>query len=383
MKNNTSTVNQYWFLIKDGLGNLLSSPNSDFDNRKQIVSLDALRGIAAIAVIFWHYQHFFYSDGFADETNVAVSSLPLHFIFFPFYDYGYLAVQLFWIMSGFVFAYVYPPHLQISSRSFTMNRFARLYPLHILTLVIVAVTQYFLFFKFGQFALYQNNDIYHFILNIGLISAWGFQQGASFNEPIWSVSVEILAYVCFWFSRKWIFKHGFLFPAILAFVTIFLSLKVPGMKFIFQCICCFFIGTVICLFYTKYKEWGVLPALVSIILIFIPIIILISPIKLDTQFTIFSFAPALVVAIIYLNDYFLILIPRLSQWLGQISYGIYLWQIPVQLIFMLLVFFKIITPAIFSNLWMLLLFISIILVISHFSYFYFEKPMRNLFRQPR
>lgn len=68
--------------------------------------LDASRALAALAVLFWHYQHFFIPlngrspvDPFARE--------PLAGVFGLFYRHGDLAVPIFWMISGLVFAHVY------------------------------------------------------------------------------------------------------------------------------------------------------------------------------------------------------------------------------------------------------------------------------------
>lgn len=78
-----------------------------------------------------------------------------------------------------------------------MDRFSRLYPLHILTFAVVAVLQFAYARDHAAFFVYPANDIYHAFLNILLIPAWGFETGWSFNAPIWSVSIEVLLYSVF------------------------------------------------------------------------------------------------------------------------------------------------------------------------------------------
>src|SRR5690606_24787195 len=40
-------------------------------------------------------------------------------------------------------------------------------------------------------------DAYHFWLQTAFVSHWGFEQGESFNAPIWSVSIEVGLYALF------------------------------------------------------------------------------------------------------------------------------------------------------------------------------------------
>jgi peptidoglycan/LPS O-acetylase OafA/YrhL len=73
----------------------------------RISFLDAIRGIASLEIaFFWHYSHF--------ARPYQLDSLPIDqapfFYIFPFsmlYKFGYAAVDVFFILSGLVFSYVY------------------------------------------------------------------------------------------------------------------------------------------------------------------------------------------------------------------------------------------------------------------------------------
>jgi peptidoglycan/LPS O-acetylase OafA/YrhL len=73
-------------------------------------ALDGLRGVAAICVVMLHYG--------AYVSPLSVGS-------------GYLAVDLFFCLSGFVIAYAYRQRLMtsISPGRFFVMRFVRIYPL--------------------------------------------------------------------------------------------------------------------------------------------------------------------------------------------------------------------------------------------------------------
>lgn len=113
---------------------------------------------------------------------------------------GGLAVQLFFSISGFVFFWLFAERVaagSVSVRSFAVDRFCRLYPLHLLTLIGVAVLQGLYSTGHGSDFVYPFNDAYHALLNLLLAPAWGFEQGWSYNAPIWSVSIEVLLYASF------------------------------------------------------------------------------------------------------------------------------------------------------------------------------------------
>ena len=157
-----------------------------------------LRGIAALSVLLWHYQHFF----FANPSTFDRSQQPFYSLFKTFYINGHLAVQLFWAVSGFVLCHSYMSRTDTRWRQFFWARFARLYPLHLITLTTVAALQLINQRVLGSYRIYDYNDLKHFVFNVFFMQGWGFNDGFSFNAPTWSVSVEIVVYIIFFFSYK-------------------------------------------------------------------------------------------------------------------------------------------------------------------------------------
>ena len=161
-------------------------------------SLDALRGLAALCVVFWHWQHFFYAG--TKPGHVDIAQLPFSRWFYLAYVRGELAVDLFFCLSGFIFYWLYSERVfrrTITLAHFAWLRFSRLYPLHLATLVFVAVGQRWLMRTEGCYFVYDLNDKLHFAYNLFLVSGWGLERGFSFNGPIWSVSVEVFLYGLF------------------------------------------------------------------------------------------------------------------------------------------------------------------------------------------
>ena len=91
--------------------------------RKRFTEIDALRGLAALGVVLFHYT-IRYEERFG-EVNGGYSDL------FAFGEYG---VQLFFIISGFV---IYMSILKVRSVSdFAIKRAFRLYPAYIFAVVL-------------------------------------------------------------------------------------------------------------------------------------------------------------------------------------------------------------------------------------------------------
>ena len=107
----------------------------------RLTLIDGLRGFAAVAVLFYHYMHFAMIGTDHERYFEYLDYQPARAAFAILYDWGFYAVQLFWMISGFVFAAVYFGR-EATTREFVVNRFARLYPLHFLTLLVVAVLQF-------------------------------------------------------------------------------------------------------------------------------------------------------------------------------------------------------------------------------------------------
>jgi peptidoglycan/LPS O-acetylase OafA/YrhL len=173
------------------------------DAGERLIGLELLRFLAALGVLVWHYSHFMFEGNELIPRDASL--LPFHWLFAPFYVYGYQGVELFWCISGFIFTWKYGPVIGrrgLSFGRFAWLRFSRLYPLHLATLLTVAILQHFYFAQHGHTFVYLFNDTRHFVLSLFFANWWGFQSGESFNGPSWSVSAEVLIYVAFfWVCR--------------------------------------------------------------------------------------------------------------------------------------------------------------------------------------
>jgi peptidoglycan/LPS O-acetylase OafA/YrhL len=159
----------------------------------RLKSIDCLRGIAALGVVIWHFQFFFHAR-------------PLYFALFPLYTNGQLAVDTFFVISGFVLSYVYGARIGSAAdfRRYVVKRVARLYPLHLATLLFTAGLFGLLYLETGRYGLlYGPNDAHHFILNLGLAQYLGAQANYSFNGPAWSISTEFWVNMLFGALLAW------------------------------------------------------------------------------------------------------------------------------------------------------------------------------------
>jgi peptidoglycan/LPS O-acetylase OafA/YrhL len=362
----------------------LASPPQNCQSR-HFYWLDLVRGFAALAILVWHYQHFYYQTAGRNPIVYDRDVQPFYGVLALLYNEGYFAVQLFWVISGFVFSSVYTA-TPTSGREFFVNRFARLYPLHLLTLVLVAGLQAISFGLQHEYQIYAINDVYHFVLNLFFVSHWGFEAGDSFNAPIWSVSVEIFVYLVFWVVLRYLFRFGILGP--LAMVALFgalVVLQVPGPFWL--CGLYFFLGAAVYVWLVHFKDhnrWnfsiGLAAMMASSTLLFLGI----ENMGYISRIILFS-SMVLVAASIDLQD----LKQRGKRFtaLGDLTYSLYLLHVPVQITLILLLDqFGVDRVGLAGTPLFFLFFMTLMLVVSTLSYRYFELPMRkwvrHRFRRP-
>lgn len=194
----------------------------------EYLAVDLLRGLAALSVIVWHYQCLYAGTPGAPILFHSRNEQPLYWLLRPFYEYGAAAVQLFWAISGFVFAAAYL-NRRWAAKQFFVARLARLYPLHLVTLLVVAGIQTFSRRAFGHIQIGGIDDLYHFGLNLVFACAWGLEKGFSYNNPIWSVSIELVIYFAFFLFIPIVTRLRFVAPTALTILFYQLHTRgVPG-----------------------------------------------------------------------------------------------------------------------------------------------------------
>jgi peptidoglycan/LPS O-acetylase OafA/YrhL len=136
--------------------------------------LDALTGLrfwfAFLVVMHHSLQHWFGSG------------------VYPVADFGYIGVDFFFVLSGFVLTWSWRPELR--ARRFWWNRFARIWPLHLTTLVAAVV--------FVADQIDEPGPV-GTAANVLLVQAWFPEKSTyfSYNAVSWSLSCEVFFYLSF------------------------------------------------------------------------------------------------------------------------------------------------------------------------------------------
>jgi peptidoglycan/LPS O-acetylase OafA/YrhL len=174
-----------------------ATPRARNPDTRYLPSLTGLRFFLAIWVILHHIT------GKGMVLEQWEQSLPQ--VFQSLLRGGYLAVQTFFILSGFVLArsYATTKWNRKSLFRFGMARFARIYPVYALSLVLVSWFILETMAKPGRtveqkFALVGD---YFFVL-----LGWMGGLAVGWNTPAWSLSCEIFFYLCFPLLFLWLRK---------------------------------------------------------------------------------------------------------------------------------------------------------------------------------
>lgn len=155
-----------------------------------LTTLTPLRGIAALLVVIFHSSLYV-----MPMTDPAITGLI---------NEGWLWVDFFFILSGFVLSHVYGHYFETSvttSRfmSYVGARFARIYPLHLFALVCITIAAIFIRQEASQIdpVLQPMFSYWGFPASLLLIQSMHIFPIAPLNGPAWSLSTEWWVYMLF------------------------------------------------------------------------------------------------------------------------------------------------------------------------------------------
>ena len=142
----------------------------------RVNEIDPLRFLAALSVVFYHYAF----RGYAAD-GLSIMPYPL---FAPIAKYGYLGVELFFMISGFVVLMTAAASPRL--RDFSISRFIRLYPAYWASCTITFV----LIVAFGAPRHVATFDQY--LINMTMLN--GLSKYRPVDGAYWSLLVEIRFY---------------------------------------------------------------------------------------------------------------------------------------------------------------------------------------------
>jgi peptidoglycan/LPS O-acetylase OafA/YrhL len=141
----------------------------------RFVALDSLRGLVALAIVFFHMGNFGWIAGLTPLRS------------------GWMLVEFFFVLSGFVIAASYGQRLAhgYPRWRFMLIRFGRVYPMHIITVVLFVALELLVF----RPVLHEVHPWSVLPRAVFLLDAFRTQTGDFFAPVSWAVGVELVLYV--------------------------------------------------------------------------------------------------------------------------------------------------------------------------------------------
>jgi peptidoglycan/LPS O-acetylase OafA/YrhL len=293
--------------------------------------LDSWRGVAALLVAIFH-------------LNVLSAIYSLDFI-----RNAYLFVDFFFVLSGFVITHSYGDRMATLDGvgTFALRRFSRLWPLHAVVLVAFVIAESGKAFMAARGASFYAppfsgstapNAVF---MHLAFAQAMGIQDHLTWNPPSWSIAAEFWTYMIFAatlhvaetrFARVRFAAEGLLAILLIGSAAVLLRYSERGMDVtfdlgIFRCLCGFLIGHFV------YRLWQVCPRDIfdSPLVEVAVLIATVGFVSVAGRSSYSFFAPLVFAVVVLVFAYEAGPVSRLmtnrgNEWLGRISYSIYMWQ---------------------------------------------------------
>ncbi len=359
-------------------------PSALPSGRPHLVGHSLLRGVAAITVFMAHAE-------FASLWPGGTLSFFQDRLLFWHNE----AVDLFFVLSGFILLYVHPPAAGIRWRSYLAARAARIYPLYLVSTVVTIALFFAGSLKKGLDPLVKTPSSL-ILENLLGIQQWTLDRGfaTSINTPSWSVSVELLLYISL-FPLLWTFLRKTAIGGAVSWILCLLCLLSNGFLYLFEAH--FPAGAFLILrgitafaggaFFYRALEAGAARPPARALLIFSLVLFASSALQVVPRVWLALCSIPLLYCISQSNEFFRS--PRLSKpclMLGEMSFGIYLLHYPVTKATRLLTGVWIMDshydPGVPALQKALFLFLTVFTVFggAYLSYRFFENPARKWLR---
>jgi peptidoglycan/LPS O-acetylase OafA/YrhL len=266
-------------------------------------SLDLLRGLASLAVVFFHFTH--------GNPDLLSKTNPL----FVVGRYGFLGVEVFFVISGFVIPYaMYRGSYHYSNFwKFLGKRFIRIEPPFLVSIALVLILNWVStlspYYRGAGFSI----DFTALALHLGYLNA--FFDYPWYNDVYWTLAIEFQYYLLIALVFP-LLLHPSKWMSYLVIVLFSLSgFFVDKHSLILNYGLLFVVGILIFQVKVKYiskQEFGLM-LMVVLIMIFV---------RFDKRYLIAALLPYFFIMYLDFTD-------RISKFLGDISYSLYLVHIPI------------------------------------------------------
>ncbi|CAN5431348.1 acyltransferase [soil metagenome] len=350
---------------------------------QRLRALDGLRGVAILLVMGFHY--FYHLESFYYKSTLYPYGETFSNVLI--FKYGYMGVELFFIISGFVIAMTLESSASVID--FAVRRFVRIWPALI---VSAAITFLLLNWSDAPFALTRRQFWPNFLPSLTLTptSMWSglFPKVDFVTGVYWSLVVEIRFYMItlllFWLSsRRNLARNLVIFTLVIYLGRALLRRAIPGYNgaydalFIPDYMPWFAAGAV---FYELYKErLAKSTALIMLAIMYVAIA------RISTNYAVIGRDPIIAsTAALFLLALFWLLATNPASvnvfevrplvWIGECSYSIYLYHYAVGMVLISQISK---TIGVVPQVSLVILISMLVLVVGRISYATIENPGRR------
>ncbi|QLC26696.1 acyltransferase [Parasphingopyxis algicola] len=344
--------------------------------KPDLAALTSLRGIAAWYVVLYHVR----------VSTVDLLPPPVIQIM----SKGYLAVDFFFLLSGFVIWLSYRDRIAGNGVAalprFFARRFARIYPLHFV--ILCGAVLFALLLAATGRASPESYPFHELPLHLLLIQNWGLTNALSWNDPAWSISVEMAAYLLFPLIALGTDWRALSTPVLLALIGLlalalhgyFVAMDAPILDSdiprtgLVRCLIQFAIGTILCALWLRWRERPAGTAALILACGMVPGGLALAGLLPETIAVPLAFSGLLLAAALTANRARNPLAARPLHYLGEISYATYLVH------FLLFVLFKLLFVDGSGQIGTAGLagFLALTLIVSMLLYHIVERPAQRM-----
>jgi peptidoglycan/LPS O-acetylase OafA/YrhL len=343
----------------------------------RIEQLTFTRFLAALIIVVFHY-----GLDIPPFTQPSISFL-----------FSNIGISYFFVLSGFVMVIAYGKSgKEIAYFNYYRNRFARVYPVYLFALLLSMLTMWICNFSITWDAV---------TMNLFILQSWFPKYPMLINRTGWTLSVEVLFYFSFPLLYNKLYLKFRLIPIAIGILSFWLLSQLLSSYLIsfpflikenstshhliyyfpLMHLNQFLIGNLfgIILFHTYerfQRNWDILliimlAGLAALLKFYIP------HANYHNGFLALLFA--FIILIISLNTGYITKINnnKISIFLGEISFGMYILQVPIHD-----AFYKSTKPFYYNHpFWFFYLYVITLILISAISYKYAETPLRKLLKK--
>src|SRR4051794_4134300 len=170
--------------------------------KQDIQQVHLLRTVAALAVTVFHL--YCGNPNLFSQTTIVKKDI----------SYGYLGVELFFLLSGFIMCYALPATYNLKSdlKTFLLKRITRIEPPYIISLILlIIINEIAKIYSGVRFEF----SFFDFLLHLGYLDNFGF--GTYYNVVYWTLGIEFQFYLLI----------AFIFPLLInrSVISVFLVLS--------------------------------------------------------------------------------------------------------------------------------------------------------------